>query len=92
MEKMQSFQGLGPLFWGNSNRNPFTWDARQSPFHILDMSWTALLMLRWYEELEKDARLLAYAETYARALLGVQYENGYFPGWLDLENCNLWSI
>lgn len=85
MEKMQSFQGLGPLFWGNSNRNPFTWDARQSPFHILDMSWTALLMLRWYEELEKDARLLAYAETYARALLGVQYENGYFPGWLDLE-------
>ena len=91
-KKCNRSKGWDHYFWGNSNRNPFTWDARQSPFHILDMSWTALLMLRWYEELEKDARLLAYAETYARALLGVQYENGYFPGWLDLENCNLWSI
>ena len=84
-KKCNRSKGWDHYFWGNSNRNPFTWDARQSPFHILDMSWTALLMLRWYEELEKDARLLAYAETYARALLGVQYENGYFPGWLDLE-------
>lgn len=41
------------------------------------MSWTALLMLRWYDELEKDARLLAYAEDYAMALLGIQYENGF---------------
>ena len=49
------------------------------------MSWTALLMLRWYDELEKDERLLKYAETYAEALLGVQYDNGCFPGWLDLE-------
>ena len=84
-KKCNRSKGWDHYFWGNSNRNPFTWDARQSPFHILDMSWTALLMLRWYEELEKDERLLAYAETYARALLGVQYENGYFPGWLDLE-------
>ena len=78
-------KGWNHYFWGNSNRNPFTWDAKQSPFHILDMSWTALLMLRWYEELEKDERLLTYAETYACALLGVQYANGYFPGWLDVE-------
>ena len=42
-------------------------------------------MLRWYDELEKDARLLAYAEDYAMALLGIQYENGFFPGWLDLK-------
>lgn len=84
-KKCNRSKGWDHYFGGNSNRNPFTWDARQSPFHILDMSWTALLMLRWYEELEKDERLLAYAETYARALLGVQYENGYFPGWLDLE-------
>ena len=38
-----------------------------------------------YDELEKDARLLAYAEDYAMALLGIQYENGFFPGWLDLK-------
>ena len=84
-KKYNRSKGWDHYFWGNSNRNPFTWDAKQSPFHILDMSWTALLMLRWYEELEKDERLLTYAETYARALLGVQYENGYFPGWLDVE-------
>ena len=84
-EKYNRSQGWEHRFWGNSNRNPFTWDAKQSPFHILDMSWTALLMLRWHDELEKDERLLNYAETYARALLGIQYENGFFPGWLDLE-------
>lgn len=84
-KKYNRSKGWDHYFWGNSNRNPFTWDAKQSPFHILDMSWTALLMLRWHEELEKDERLLTYAETYARALLGVQYENGYFPGWLDVE-------
>lgn len=84
-KKYNRSKGWDHCFWGNSNRNPFTWDAKQSPFHILDMSWTALLMLRWHEELEKDERLLTYAETYARALLGVQYENGYFPGWLDVE-------
>lgn len=84
-KKVNRSKGWNSYFWGNSNRNPYTWDAKQSPFHILDMSWTALLMLRWYEELEKDVRLLTYAETYGQALLKVQYENGYFPGWLDLE-------
>ncbi len=78
-------KGWGSHYWGNSNRNPYTWDPRRSPFHILDMSWTALLMLDWYEELEQDTRLLHYAEDYARSLLGVQFENGFFPGWLDLE-------
>lgn len=78
-------KGWDHYYWGNSNRNPYTWDAKKSPFHVLDMSWTALLMLRWYDELEKDERLLKYAETYAEALLGVQYDNGCFPGWLDLE-------
>lgn len=84
-KKYNRSKGWDNYFWGNSNRNPYTWDAKQSPFHILDMSWTALLMLRWYEELEKDARLLTYAETYGKALLKVQYDNGYFPGWLDLD-------
>jgi rhamnogalacturonyl hydrolase YesR len=50
------------------------------------MSWTALLMLRWYEEFEKDPRLLQYAETYGRALITLQDAKGFFPGWLDIEN------
>ena len=87
-EKYNRSKGWDTYFWGNSNRNPYTWDARQAPFHLLDMSWTALLMLRWYEELEKDERLLSYAKQYGDALLSKQYENGFFPGWLDLATLN----
>lgn len=84
-KKYNRSKGWEHYYWGNSNRNPYTWDARQAPFHLLDMSWTSLLMLRWYEELEKDPRLLVYAEDYARSLLEVQFKNGFFPGWLDVE-------
>lgn len=76
-KKYNRSKGWNTYYWGNSNRNPYTWNPKESPYHILDMSWTALLMLRWYDELEKDARLLAYAEDYAMALLGIQYENGF---------------
>ena len=78
-------KGWDTYYWGNSNRNPYTWNPRESPFHILDMSWTALLMLRWYDELEKDIRLLHYAEKYAKSLLRMQYTSGFFPGWLDIK-------
>jgi rhamnogalacturonyl hydrolase YesR len=49
------------------------------------MSWTTLLMLRWYEELEKDERLIEYATNYGNALLKLQDEKGYFPAWLDKD-------
>lgn len=84
-KKYNRSKGWQHYYWGNSNRNPYTWDARQSPFHLLDMSWTALLMLQWHHELEADERLLRYAEDYAAALLRVQQPNGFFPGWLDLH-------
>lgn len=83
--KYNRSSGWDSHYWGNSNRNPYTWNPRESPFHILDMSWTALLMLRWYDELEQDARLLKYAEDYAHSLLKIQYTNGFFPGWLDIK-------
>ena len=86
-KKYRRNKGWDTRFWGNSNRNPYNRaDARLAPFHILDMSWTALLMLRWYEELEQDPRLLHYAETFGKALILRQDEKGYFPGYLDLEN------
>ena len=84
-------RGWGTAFWGNSNRNPVNRppdqprnrDPRLAPYHVLDMSWTALLMLRWYEELEEeDDRLLSFARTYAESLLGLQDQKGFFPGWL----------
>ncbi len=78
-------KGWDTYYWGNSNRNPVTWDASRSPFHILDMSWTALLMMRWNNELEQDQRLVDYATRYADKLLTLQDEKGYFPAWIDVE-------
>ncbi len=84
-KKFNRSKGWEHYFWGNSNRNPYTTDPEKSPFHVLDMSWTAYQMLRWYDELEKDSRLLEYARGYANALVEVQFANGFFPGWLDLK-------
>lgn len=84
-KKYNRSKGWDTYYWGNSNRNPQTWNPKESPYHLLDMSWTALLMLRWYDELEKDSRLLAYAEAYAKALLTTQREDSFFAGWLDLQ-------
>ncbi|HVY74870.1 MAG TPA: hypothetical protein VG890_08585 [Puia sp.] len=78
-------KGWNTYYFGNSNRNPFTGDVKQSPFHILDMSYTAWLMLCWYDELEKDKRLLQYATRYADALLRIQEADGFFPAWLSLD-------
>jgi hypothetical protein len=86
-------KGWATALWGNSDRNPVSRpagkprsrDIRAAPYHILDMSGTALWMLRWYEELEQDPRLLDYARTYAGALLRLQDAEGYFPAWLDKD-------
>jgi len=90
-EKLKRSKGWGTAFWGNSDRNPVNRpsgqprnrDAAAAPYHVLDMSWTALLMLRWYEELEQDRRLLEFAQNYADSLLLLQDEEGFFPAWLD---------
>lgn len=81
----QNMRSLGwdTLYWGNSDRNPFSAEIETSPYHILDMSFTADYMLTWYEDLEPDQRLLDYALNYADRLVGLQDERGYFPGWTD---------
>lgn len=92
-KKYNRSKGWETAYWGNSNRNPVNrpsgkpsrQDPAIAPYHILDMSWTALLMLRWYEELEKDERLLNFTETYADSLLKLQDQKGFFPAWLDIE-------
>jgi hypothetical protein len=84
-EHFNRSSGWNTHYWGNSNRNPYTWNPAESPFHILDMSWTALLMLRWYDELEKDERLIEYAKEYAESLIAIQSDEGFFPGWLDMN-------
>jgi len=76
-------KGWETHYFGNSNRNPYSGDPKLAPFHILDMSYTAWLMLSWYDELEKDERLLAYASRYADGLLTLQDTQGFFPAWLN---------
>ena len=85
-KKLRRSTGWEHFYFGNSDRNPVTNDIRRSPFHVLDMSYTALLMLRWYDDLEKDQRLLDYARTYADALLTIQRPDGFFPAWLSLDS------
>lgn len=60
-EEYQRPRGWEHFFWGNSNRSPRDHGIFSDWYHVLDCSWTALLMLRWYQELEKDERLLDYA-------------------------------
>ena len=84
-------KGWATAFWGNSDRNPVSRpagkprlrDVRSAPYHLFDMSLTADWMLRWYQDLEPDARLLAYARPYAEKLLRLQDAGGYFPAWVD---------
>lgn len=85
-EKFNRSKGWNNYYFGNSNRNPYSDDAKTSPLHVLDMSYTAYYMLTWYSELEKDERLLTYATQYADALLKLQDNKGFFPGWLDEKN------
>ncbi len=70
-------------YWTNSNRSPRDHSISSDWYHVLDCSWTALLMLRWYEELEQDPRLVQYARKYADRLLALQDPEGFFPGWLN---------
>lgn len=89
--------GWGTHYFGNSNRFPRTeayptGNPAKAPFHILDMSWTAYLMLTWYEELEQDKRLIHYATTYAESLLKLQDADGFFPGWLNTETLQALGI
>jgi len=72
-------------YWTNSNRTPRERGVTDAWYHILDASWTALLMVRWYAELAADERLLTYARQYADRLLTLQDEQGFFPAWLHPE-------
>ncbi len=72
-------------FFGNSNRNPFDGRLETAPRHILDMAFTAYYMLIWYEELERDPRLLAYVTPFASRLLRLQAKDGFFPAWIGKD-------
>jgi hypothetical protein len=76
-------KGWGTGHWMNSDRCPAERGITPEWYHVLDASWTALLMLRWHEEMEKDPRLLEYATRYGEKLVRLQDGRGFFPAWLD---------
>lgn len=83
--KVNRSTGWNTFYWGNCNRNPYTIDPKKSPYSTLNMSWTSLIMIRWYKELESDERLLDYAINYSEALIKLQDDEGFFPTWLDKD-------
>lgn len=84
-EKIRRPQGWEKGYWVNGNRVPREHGITDRWHSVLDMSWTALLLLRWHEELEEDARILPYTRAYGDRLLQLQDEDGFFPSWLDPE-------
>jgi len=78
-------KGWATGYWTNSNRVPGERGVTDRWYHILDSSWTALMMLRWNEEIEPDPRLVDYAKRYAEKLLSLQDAKGFFPAWIDPE-------
>lgn len=81
-QSLQRPEGWDKAFWTNSNRTPLNFGITPDWYHVLDASFTGLYMLRWYEELDADPRLLEKATEYADTLLELQFEDGFFPGWL----------
>ncbi len=71
--------------WLNSDRCPIERGITPEWYHVTDASWTCLLMLRWYEELEADPRLLDYATQHGEKLLRIQGSDGFFPQFLHPE-------
>jgi hypothetical protein len=84
-QEVQRSKGWDTGYWTNSNRVPWNLGVTPSWYHVLDASWTALLMLRWHEELEADPDLVRYAQTYGDKLLTLQDGRGFFPAWLHPE-------
>jgi hypothetical protein len=76
-------KGWATGYWTNSDRTPREQGLSDAWYHVLDASWTALMMLRWNEEIAPDPRLIAYARQYAEKLLTLQDKQGFFPAWLD---------
>lgn len=84
-KELNRWKGWETGYWTNSNRVPRNYGVTDAWYNVLDMSWTALLLLRWDAEIEKDERIRPYAQRYGDALLRLQDADGHFPSWLHPE-------
>jgi hypothetical protein len=69
----------GEWEWASDRRPP----QHQAYCHLTDASWTCDRLLEWHREIEADPRILAYCESYAKALVATQLPSGAFPSWVD---------
>ncbi len=82
--------GWDTRYFTNSNRNHWNRslskkDRNKSPYQTNDLAVTGYQMLRWFNECEKDTRLVDYCETFADKLLTYQDEDGFFPTFIDVN-------
>lgn len=50
--------------------------------HLLDASWTCYWLLKWFRDIKRDEKILAYVRRYVNRLLSLQFEGGNFPSWV----------
>ncbi|MCL3781851.1 hypothetical protein EMN47_15810 [Prolixibacteraceae bacterium JC049] len=82
--------GWDTYYFTNSNRNHWNRslskeDNQLSPYQTNDMAVTGYQMLRWYNECEKDQRLVDYCKRFADKLLTYQDVDGFFPTFIDVK-------
>ena len=71
----------GRVFWHNGSKAFQTSDY----YHLPDNAWTGVWMLRWYKNLEQDARLLERARAFGDFLVTAQLEDGAIPPWVKFR-------
>jgi len=51
-------------------------------YHPADASYTAFWLLKWYDRIEKDQKIIDYCTSYGDFLLGIQLPSGAVPSWI----------
>lgn len=64
----------------SSNRRPN--EQLKDYVHLLDASWTCYWLLKWYQAIKKDEKILDYVKGYVDRLLQLQLKEGNFPAWV----------
>jgi len=54
-----------------------------------DDSWTCYWLLRWYEDFEKDTRIMDFCKKYADFLLNIQTKSGAIPSWIKFKGSRM---
>lgn len=75
--------------WENSNRGP---GNAKEKYHLADMSWTCLWLLKFYDECDSNLDILNFVYNFSDKLLTYQNERGAFPAWIDTETFDIDNV